>query len=190
MIVHSTPLNGAKLLEIEPIKDQRGYFARTYCNNILAEHGIDFKLKQANIAFNEHMLTLRGMHFQRPPYCEEKIVTCYQGSLYDVIIDLNKNSSTFGQWYGVTLSAENQLSLYVPKGFAHGYVTLQARTAIHYMVSEFYTPSHESGIRWNDPAINIEWPQRQNLSISSKDQQWEWFDMEQGGILLKEGTSG
>lgn len=190
MIVHSTPLNGAKLLEIEPIKDQRGYFARTYCHKVLAEHSINFELKQANIAFNEHMLTLRGMHFQRPPYCEEKIVTCYQGSLYDVIIDLNKNSSTFGQWYGVTLSAENQLSLYVPKGFAHGYVTLQARTAIHYMVSEFYTPSHESGIRWNDPAINIEWPQRQNLSISSKDQQWEWFDMEQGGILLKEGTSG
>lgn len=183
MLIHNTPLAGAKVLEPEPLRDERGYFARVYCRNLLAEHDIDFQLKQANIAFNEHTLTLRGMHFQKPPYSEEKIVTCYLGALYDVIIDLNRDSPSFGKWYGVTLTAQNQLSLYVPKGFAHGYVTLQANTAIHYMVSEFYTPSHESGVRWNDPAFSVDWPQKQGLRISNKDMNWKDFNKETDSIV-------
>lgn len=116
MIVHSTPLNKAKLLKLEPINDHRGYFVRSFCYKTLAEHDIQFELKQANIAFNEHTLTLRGMHFRRPPYCEEKIVTCYQSALYDAIFDLIRDSPTFVNWYGVILSAENQRSLYYTEG--------------------------------------------------------------------------
>jgi len=187
MKVHSTPLNRAAIIEIEPIKDERGYFARSFCKKTLAEHGIQFEAVQTNEAFNRFSNTLRGMHFQLPPFCEDKIVSCMQGAIYDVIIDLNYNSSTYGNWFGVTLSAENQQSLYVPKGFAHGYMTLTDDTAIHYMVSEYYTPSHESGVRWNDDTFKINWPRTENLLISTKDQQWADFDLARDGVTLSKG---
>ncbi|WP_272038674.1 dTDP-4-dehydrorhamnose 3,5-epimerase [Paenibacillus sp. JJ-100] len=175
-------MNQAKLIKIEPIEDHRGYFARSFCENELNAHGIDFSVKQANIAFNKSAGTLRGMHFQLPPYAEDKIVTCTSGALYDVIIDLNRESSTFGQWYGVNLTSENCLSLYVPKGFAHGYLTLLNDTSIHYMVTEKYTPTHESGVRWDDPAFSIDWPETVSKIISDKDNKWTNFSLETDGV--------
>ena len=182
MIIRQTPLHGAAILELNPIQDDRGFFARSFCKKILSQHHIYFDAVQCNIAFNYHANTLRGMHFQLPPYSEQKIVTCISGSIYDVIIDLNRQSHTFGQWFGVTLSSENQLSLYIPKGFAHGYLTLTENAGISYMVSEFYTPSHEAGVRWNDRAFEIEWPCREGLTISSKDAKWPDFDKSKDGI--------
>jgi len=182
MLVQSTPLNAAAVIEMEPIRDDRGFFARSFCKKTLAEHGISFDVVQANMAFNHQAGTLRGMHFQVPPFCEQKIISCYQGAIYDVIIDLNRNSPTFGKSYGLTLSAENRLSLYVPKGFAHGYQTLNDNASIHYMVSEHYTPTHESGVRWNDLAFGIEWPQVEELIISPKDKQWKDFNIDIDGM--------
>ncbi|OXM14117.1 dTDP-4-dehydrorhamnose 3,5-epimerase [Paenibacillus herberti] len=187
MKVKPTPLHKAVIFELEPIEDQRGFFARTFCKKTLAEQGLNFDVVQTNVAFNRHRNTLRGMHFQRPPYSEDKIVSCISGALYDVIIDLNSQSPTFGQWFGVTLTAENRLSLYVPKGFAHGYLTLSEDTTISYMVSQYYTSSHESGVRWDDKAFQIQWPEREGLIISLKDQNWNDFKDSIGSIFSSEG---
>ncbi|WJM07855.1 dTDP-4-dehydrorhamnose 3,5-epimerase [Paenibacillus sp. PK1-4R] len=184
MLIHPTPLNKAAVIELEPITDSRGYFARSFCQTEMKAKGINFNMTQSNVAFNLKSGTLRGMHFQKPPYSEDKIVTCFSGAIYDVIIDLNYKSSTFGKWYGVTLSEKNRFSLYVPKGFAHGYKTLTDNTNIHYMVSESYTPSHESGVRWNDEAFGIEWPESEHTIISQKDESWNAFNMKTDGIEL------
>ncbi|MGX6441634.1 dTDP-4-dehydrorhamnose 3,5-epimerase [Neobacillus sp. K501] len=186
MIIRTTPLNGAAIIEQEPIQDSRGFFARTFCKKTMEKHGIFFDAVQANVAYNIKSGTLRGMHFQLPPFSEDKIVTCFSGAIYDVIVDLNRESSTYTKWFGVTLSEENGLSLYVPKGFAHGYLTLKDNTSIHYMVSEYYTPSSESGVRWNDDAFGIDWPNKNNLIISQKDQQWRDFNRNTDGIFLTE----
>jgi dTDP-4-dehydrorhamnose 3,5-epimerase len=187
MKVSPAPLYRAAVLEMEPIQDSRGYFVRSYCKKTLLEHGISFEMVQSNVAYNRRHGTLRGMHFQLPPYSEDKIVSCIQGAIYDVIIDLNLESPTFGQWFGVTLSAENNLSLYVPKGFAHGYQTLTDNTSIHYMVSEYYTPTHESGVRWNDVAFGIQWPIMDDLIISVKDERWADFNSVTDGVILGGG---
>ncbi|WP_285108978.1 dTDP-4-dehydrorhamnose 3,5-epimerase [Paenibacillus sp. UMB4589-SE434] len=189
MLVQPSPLHRAAVLEMEPIQDSRGFFARSFCKKTLLKHGIEFDVVQTNVAFNRHSLTLRGMHFQLPPFCEDKIVTCLQGAIYDVIIDLNQDSPTFGKWFGITLSAENRLSLYVPKGFAHGYLTLMDNTSIHYMVSEYYTPTCESGVRWNDAAFGINWPHKEGITISSKDEQWKDFNKSTDGMIVSEGDS-
>ncbi|WP_139996973.1 dTDP-4-dehydrorhamnose 3,5-epimerase [Paenibacillus paridis] len=187
MLVQPILLHRAAIIEMEPIKDSRGHFSRSFCKKTLENHGIFFDVVQTNMAFNRHHGTIRGMHFQVPPFSEDKIVSCFQGAIYDVIVDLNRESPTFGKWFGITLSAENNLSLYVPKGFAHGYQTLTNNTSIHYMVSEYYTPSHEAGIRWNDKAIGIEWPLKDDLIISSKDEQWREFNTSVDGMILSEG---
>lgn len=186
MKILPTILNNAKVIEIEPIGDERGYFARRFCQKELAECGIDFNVAQANVAYNKDAYTLRGMHFQLPPYAEGKIISCPKGEIYDVIVDLNKDSSTYGKWFGITLTEENGLSLYVPKGFAHGYMTLTEDTMIHYYVSEFYTPSHESGVKFDDPTFQIDWPFKENLLISEKDKKWKAFNLELDGIYLEE----
>ncbi|MCP3794836.1 dTDP-4-dehydrorhamnose 3,5-epimerase [Paenibacillus sp. CH40] len=189
MLIHSTPLNQAAVIELEPIKDNRGYFARSFCKETMISCGISFEMTQSNVTFNENAGTLRGMHFQLPPYCEDKIVTCFNGAIYDVIIDLNRESSTFGKWYGLTLSDKNCLSLYIPKGFAHGYQTMTDNTIIHYLMSENHTPSHESGVRWNDQVFGINWPESERLIISKKDESWGDFDMNTDGVsvLLQKG---
>ncbi|MFC7373019.1 dTDP-4-dehydrorhamnose 3,5-epimerase [Fictibacillus iocasae] len=184
MVIHPTPLHQAVILEMQPILDNRGYFVRSFCKKTLDDHGISFDNVQSNIAYNRNHGTLRGMHFQLPPYCEDKIVSCIQGSIYDVIIDINRESPTFGKWFGITLSENNHMSLYVPKGFAHGYLTLSSNTSIHYMVSNYYAPSYESGVRWDDKTFGINWPLEDNLIISEKDKQWQNFNMITDGIIL------
>lgn len=189
MKICRTPLEKAVTLKQEPLWDDRGYFARSFCRKTLEQEGIFFDVAQCNVAYNHSARTLRGMHFQVPPFCEEKIVSCVQGAVYDVIIDLNRDSPTFCRWFGITLSAENGLSLYVPEGFAHGYQTLTDGALVGYMVSQFYTAEAEAGVRWNDPAFGIDWPFREDVTLSRKDGGWKDFDPETNGVLRREVTS-
>ena len=153
-----TKLKGAYIIDIEKRQDVRGFFARTFCADEFAENGLETKFVQANMSFNFKKGTLRGMHFQKSPYGEDKLVRCTRGSLFDVIIDLRPDSPTFKQWLGVELTEENHRALFVPKGFAHGFLPLEDNTEINYLVSQFYTPAADSGVRYNDPAFNIQWP--------------------------------
>ncbi|WP_226704811.1 dTDP-4-dehydrorhamnose 3,5-epimerase [Microbulbifer elongatus] len=166
-----TPLSGAYIVDIDPISDDRGFFSRAFCIDEFEELGIEGKVLQANLSWNPKAGTLRGMHYQVEPYQETKLVRCTQGALYDVIIDLRKDSSTFGQSYGVELSASNRRALFVPRGFAHGFVTLSDNTEAYYLVSERYQPGSERGIRWSDPRFAIDWPLIPDV-ISDKDANW------------------
>ncbi len=172
MIFTESKLKGAFVIEPEKLTDNRGFFARSWCQREFAEHGLNTNLAQANIAFNNRAGTLRGMHRQTAPHEEAKLVRCTRGALFDVIIDLRPGSSTCGKWFGVELTQDNHKMLYVPEGFAHGYLTLTNDCEIFYLVSEFYTPGAEKGVRWNDPAFGIEWPETPNLLISEKDRAW------------------
>jgi len=153
-----TSLSGAYVIEPVLRGDERGFFARSWCQREFEEHGLIARLVQCSISFNTRKGTLRGMHYQRPPSEEAKLVRCTRGSLYDVIIDLRSESSTFMQHLGMVLSADNHLALYVPEGFAHGFQTLEDNTEVFYQMSEFYAPQNAAGVRWNDPAFAIEWP--------------------------------
>jgi len=168
MIFTETKLKGAFILELKKIEDERGFFARAFCQREMEEHGIHVQVVQTNISFNPKKGTLRGMHYQVAPYRESKLVRCTKGAIYDVIVDLRANSETYMQWVGVELTADNYKMLFVPEGFAHGYLTLQNDTEVIYQVSEFYAPGAEQGIRWDDPAFKIEWPLDPVL-ISEKD---------------------
>ena len=171
MIFNETELKGAYIIEIEKLTDQRGFFARSWCQNEFKDHGLTTRLVQANVSYNKKTGTLRGMHYQLSPYEETKLVRCTRGSIYDVIIDLRQDSLTYTQWIGVELTAENYNMLYVPKNFAHGFITLEDNTEITYQVSQFYTPGSERGIRWDDPAFGIDWPMKVKV-ISDKDKNW------------------
>jgi len=166
-----TPLQGVFILELEKIEDDRGFFARSFCQEEFTSHNLDPVIKQCNISYNKHKGTIRGMHFQRAPYQEAKVVSCISGSIYDVIIDLRKDSPTYCQWYGIELKANEYKSLYIPEGFAHGFQTLEPETLIHYQISEFYKPDYAEGVRWNDPVFNIQWPVK-ITSISEKDKNY------------------
>lgn len=168
MIFTETNLKGAFLIEIEKKTDPRGFFGRSWCVKEMEDYGLNTNHVQSNISFNEYKGTLRGMHFQKAPFQETKLVRCTKGAVYDVIVDLRKDSATYTQWFGVELTENNYKMLYVPEGFAHGYLTLQDQCEVHYMVSEFYQPSYESGVRWNDASFNIRWPS-DVISISEKD---------------------
>jgi len=158
MIFTETPLAGAYVIALEPREDERGFFARAFCKNELAEHGLANDVVQANLSFNHKRGTLRGMHMQAPPHGEDKMVRCIAGAIWDAIVDLRPGSPTYLKWFGVELSAANRLMLYVPKGFAHGYQSLTDGSEVLYMVTQFYTPGAERGLRWNDPAFGIPWP--------------------------------
>jgi dTDP-4-dehydrorhamnose 3,5-epimerase len=166
-----TKLRGACIIEIEKLKDERGFFARTWCRKEFEAHGLTSSVVQANVSFNKKKGTLRGMHYQIAPYEEAKLVRCTRGAIYDVIIDLRPGSPTYKQWFGVDLTAENYQMLYVPENFAHGFQTLSDNTEVTYQVSQFYTPGSERGIRWDDPAFSISWPLKIQV-ISDKDTSW------------------
>ena len=151
-------LAGAFVVELERIVDDRGFFARSFCRREFEQQGLEPAIAQCNISYNEQQGILRGMHFQTTPHEEAKLVRCTRGSVYDVIVDLRLESETFKQWASFELSADNRRSLYVPRGFAHGFVTLEAHSELTYQMSEFYHPENAAGFRWDDPAIGIDWP--------------------------------
>lgn len=172
MTFEETALTGAFLIRLEKIKDHRGFFARTWCSKEFLAHGLKGELVQSNVSVNTNKGTLRGMHYQVAPYQEAKLVRCTRGAIYDVIIDLRAQSPTFSQWFGVKLTDDNYTMLYVPEGFAHGYQTLEDSTEVAYQSSQFYVPDAERGVRWDDPSVNIEWPETEERIISQKDQLW------------------
>ena len=163
-----TPLEGAYTIELEKRGDDRGFFARVFCKKEFEAQGLNNDIAQINNSLSKDKGTLRGMHYQLSPKSEDKIVRCIQGKLYDVIVDLRPNSKTFKQWFGVELTAENRKMIFVPKGFAHGFLTLEENTEAFYLATEFYSPEHERGVRYNDPAFGIKWPM-EPIVISDKD---------------------
>jgi dTDP-4-dehydrorhamnose 3,5-epimerase len=158
VIFSETPLRGAFVIEPEPIEDERGLFVRTWCRREFESRRLETRIAQCSSSFNKRKGTLRGMHYQVPPAAETKIVRCTRGSLYDVIIDLRPDSHTFLEHFAVLLTADNRRQLYIPAGFAHGFQTLEACTEVFYQMSEFHSPQHTRGVRWDDPAFGISWP--------------------------------
>lgn len=175
MKITPTELEGVALIELEPVEDERGLFARSFCIDAFADANINFSVKQTNISFNKFSGTLRGMHYQRRPFEESKIVRCTRGAIYDVAIDLRPESKTFCRWYGIELNADNRLALLIPSGCAHGFQTLTDLTEVHYLMSEKYVPNASSGVRYDDPIFAIKWPAEVS-SISDKDRNWPDFD--------------
>ena len=175
MIFKPLKLKGLYLIEIEKKEDKRGFFARAWDTKIFEKMTLNPKVVQTNISFNKKEGTLRGMHFQKPPFAETKYVRCTRGRVFQVAIDIKKNSDTFKEWISVELSADNYKMLYVPEGFALGFQTLEDNTELCYQVSQFYTPKYESGIRWDDPQFGIKWPLRITV-ISEKDKLFENFN--------------
>ncbi len=208
MIFHKTPLKDAHIIELEPIRDKRGFFARSFCQKEFRSHGLDMNTVQCNVSYNKHKGTLRGMHYQAAPYEEAKLVSCIKGAIHDVIIDLRPDSETYCQWTSVVLGSPGSQSrvdgtdvsagrspltahsgdpssdcllltayysmLYVPKGFAHGFLTLEDDTEVFYQMSEFYAPGYGRGIRWNDPTFRIDWPEEVEV-ISERDRNYPDF---------------
>lgn len=175
MIFNTLPLEGAYLIEPDKKVDDRGFFLRRFCFKEFSGLNLERNIVQANSSFNHHRGTLRGMHYQLAPSAETKIVICIKGSVFDVILDLRPESKTFKKWHGEILSAENRKIFYVPKGFAHGFLTLEDNTEISYLITEFYDPERERGILWNDPEFNIQWPFEPTL-MSDKDKKHRIFD--------------
>ena len=175
MIFTETTVNDAYIVELDKREDHRGFFARTWDKNEFEEHNLNSNLVQCNVSFSKKRGTLRGMHYQKKPFEESKLIRCTKGKIFDVIIDLRTHSSTFKKWFGVELTQENYKMLYVPEGFAHGFQSLEDNSEIIYQVSEFYTPNSELGIHWNDPAFNITWPIEEK-TITEKDNSWKLFD--------------
>ena len=171
MIFTETALKGAFIIEPEQLSDERGFFARTWCQKEFLNHGLNPNIVQCSISYNRKKGTLRGMHYQAAPHEEIKLVRCTAGAIYDVIVDLRKDSSTFRKWISAELNEENRKMLYIPAGFAHGFQTLADNTEVFYQMSEFYTASHARGIRWNDPAFDLQWPAAMQV-ISEKDANW------------------
>lgn len=158
MIFRETPLAPSFLISPERREDERGYFARTFCVKEFAAYGLPTEVQQCNVSFNRMKGTVRGMHFQRPPAAEAKLVRCTRGAIFDVMVDLRPDSPTFCQWYGAELTAGNGDALFVPEGFAHGFQTLQDDSELFYQMFALYSPEHADGVRWNDPAFGIRWP--------------------------------
>jgi len=174
MNFEQTKLAGAYLIDIKKMVDERGFFARSWCQKEFEAHGIVATIVQANMSFNHKQGTLRGMHYQVAPYRETKLVRCTRGAIYDVIVDLRTDSPTYLQWIGAELTADNRRMLFVPIGFAHGFQTLSDASEVFYQVSEFYTPGAERGARYNDPTFGITWPLAVTV-ISEKDANWADF---------------
>jgi dTDP-4-dehydrorhamnose 3,5-epimerase len=175
MIFTETPLPGAYLIDLDKKGDDRGFFARVFCENEFNGKGLVGQFRQVNTSLSAHRGTLRGMHYQLPPMAETKLVRCIRGALYDLILDLRSDSRTFGQSFGAELTAENRRMMYVPKGFAHGLQTIEDATEVFYLVDEFYSPEQERGIRYNDPKFALRWPLVPTV-MSDKDKNQRDFD--------------
>lgn len=173
-----TVLRGAFIIEPEPATDERGLFARIFCRREFGGHGLNAEVRQCSLSYNRKRGTLRGMHYQVAPYGECKLVRCSRGSIYDVVIDLRRGAPTFGRWVGYELSAANRRMLYIPEGFAHGFETLDDASEVTYQMSEFYVPSAQRGVRWDDPAFAIHWPLKPAL-ISDRDRGYPDFRQNQ-----------
>ncbi|MBF0154183.1 MAG: dTDP-4-dehydrorhamnose 3,5-epimerase [Magnetococcales bacterium] len=174
MLFQETALAGAWLIEPEPLHDQRGFFARAFCEKEFRTHGLNDHWVQHNISFNAAKGTLRGLHYQSSPHAEIKVVRCTAGAIYDVIVDLRPASPTYTRWIGVELSAVNRRALYVPAGFAHGFQTLLPETELFYLMSEFFHPECARGVVWNDPALGIDWPVGERI-LSERDRSYPAF---------------
>lgn len=171
MIFVPTPLEGAFVVDLKRVEDDRGFFARSFCRDEFRAHGLNPEVSQCNVSFNQRRGTLRGMHFQADPHAEDKLVRCTRGAIWDVIIDLRADSRGYRKWFGVELSAASRRALYVPKGFAHGFQTLADDTEVLYMMSEAYHPGSARGVRWDDPAFGIDWPVA-STGMSDKDRSY------------------
>jgi dTDP-4-dehydrorhamnose 3,5-epimerase len=174
MKFHETALPGALIIELEPSQDERGTFTRLWDRDEFQRHGLPATIDQCSSAYNKAKGTLRGMHYQVAPHEETKVVICAAGAIHDVIVDLRAGSPTFRRWHAVELSADNGIALYVPAGLAHGYLTLREHTSVHYLISGVYSPDHARGVRWNDPAFGIRWPNDARI-ISPRDRQYPDF---------------
>lgn len=169
MIFEPLSLPGAYLITMEPRSDERGWFARSYCVREFSMRGIDMQIVQSNVSFNGRRGIVRGLHYQSTPFEEAKLVRCTRGTIYDVVVDLRRDSATYGRWEGRELSEDNNRIVYVPRGFAHGYQTLTGKSEVFYEMSTFYEPSAAKGVRWNDPALAISWPDTANAVVSERD---------------------
>src|SRR3990167_5063708 len=174
MKFHQTTLKDAMLIDLERRGDDRGFFARTFCVDEFAANGLPTEFVQQNTSYSANKGTLRGMHFQRAPHGEDKLIRCLRGAIVDIIVDLRPDSPTFKKWEAFELNDENKRQLLVPKGFAHGFQSVSDNVEVTYLVSAKYTPSAEGGVRWNDPAFGITWPLTPT-DMSDKDQNWPDF---------------
>jgi len=174
MIFEMTQLDSAWLIDVELKEDKRGFFARTWCRQELAAHGLDTEIAQESLSFNSQRGTLRGLHFQRPPYAETKIVRCTCGAIFDVIVDLRPDSPSYARWQGFDLTAENRRAIYIPKGFAHGFQTLTANAEVAYQISTPHMPEAAAGYRYDDTAFGITWPLGVTI-VSERDLGWPAF---------------
>lgn len=168
MLFDKTELDGVFIIQLELKADERGFFARSFCKRELEQIGLQNDFVQCNISFNHQKGTLRGLHYQAHPYGEVKIVSCRRGAIYDVIVDVRKNSATYGKWISIELTEQNNKSIYIPEGFAHGFQTLSDNSEVSYHMGNYYYPSAASGIRWNDPQLGIMWPSAE-IIISEQD---------------------
>jgi dTDP-4-dehydrorhamnose 3,5-epimerase len=175
MIFTETALPGAFLIDLERIGDDRGFFARALCAEEFAEHGLKMDIVQANVSYSADRGTLRGLHYQEAPHAEVKMIRCIRGRIFDVMVDVRPDASTYLQWVGVELSDESRRMAYVPEGFAHGFLTLTDDCEVFYPVTAAYTPEAERGLRYDDPALGIEWPSEVRV-VSEKDRAWPLLD--------------
>ena len=176
MIFTELSLKDAFLIQPERAEDERGFFARSWCTREFAARGLNPALVQCNLSFNARKGTVRGLHYQQAPHGEAKLVTCFQGAIYDVIVDVRPQSLTFRQWLAVKLTEDNLWSLYIPEGLAHGFQALEDRTLVFYQMSEFYHPDAAAGFRWDDPSLGIAWPLKVT-EISRKDASLPFLDL-------------
>jgi dTDP-4-dehydrorhamnose 3,5-epimerase len=170
----SIELKDSFIIESKKLNDNRGFFSRILCSKKFKKKKLTSRFVQINNSFSKKKNTLRGMHYQLYPFAESKVIRCIKGSIFDVILDLRKNSKTFGKWFGMILSEDNRKMIYVPKGFAHGFLTLEDNTEVLYFSSSFYNKKYEKGIMYDDPKFSIKWPTNPKI-ISKKDSSWPYF---------------
>ena len=177
MNIQTTTVDGGCLIEFPAFGDERGFFTRAFCAREFDRVGLPVNMVQANLAGSTAKGTLRGLHYQMAPHEEDKLLRCIRGAIFDVVVDIRSGSPTYGTWFGAELSETNRRMMFVPKGCAHGYLTLKDDSEVYYLVSEFYEPTAEKGLRWNDPLFNVQWPITENLIISDKDRAWPDFKL-------------